>query len=190
MRGLAGLPTLRGMDEVRTGHPPAHTIIVVQPNASLSIRQAIWFMASISTVSLGVALYLTWLGFWPVLPFAGIELVALALALWVSMRDNAYREVIRVEGDRVQLEFGMVGEGARSRVDLPRAMVRVRGERGLAGDLHLMLLCGEQRFELGRCLGPQDRASLVERLREVFRPGWQNTAALPAAGAASLDSGD
>lgn len=178
------------MDQFEASRPPVRTTIVVQPNASLSVRQALWFMASISTVSLGLAGYLTLLGYWPVLPFAGIELAALALALWVSMRDNAYREVIRVEGDRVHLEFGMVGEGARSRVDLPRAMVRVRAERGLAGDIRLLMLCGEQRFELGRCLGPQDRASLVERLREVFRPGWQNTAALPAAGAASLHSGD
>lgn len=178
------------MEQFEHRRPPARTIIVVQPNASLSVRQALWFMASISTVSLGLAGYLTLLGYWPVLPFAGIELAALALALWVSMRDNAYREIIRVEGDRVHLEFGMVGEGARSQVDLPRGMVRVRSERGIAGDLHLLLLCGEQRFELGRCLGPQDRASLVERLREVFRPGWQNTTAVPAAGAAPLHSGD
>lgn len=170
--------------------PPRSTTIVVKPNASLSLRQAVWFMASISAVSLGLAGYLTLLGFWPVLPFAGIELAALALALWASMRDNAYREVIRVEGDRVLLEFGMAGEGAHTRVELPRGMVRVLSERQFAGDINALLVCGKQRFELGRCLGPQDRVSLVERLREVFRPGWQNTAAVPAADAAPLHSGD
>lgn len=178
------------MDTLSTSPPPARTVIVVQPNASLSMKQALWFMASISLVSLGVAGYLALQGFWPVLPFAGIELAALALALWVSMRDNAYREVIRVDGGQVLLEFGMAGEGARTRVELPRSMVRIWSRRQFAGDISVLLVCGEQRFELGRCLGPQDRSSLVERLREVFRPGWQNTAAMPAAGSAPLHSGD
>lgn len=170
--------------------PPEHTTVVVAPNASLTKKQAIWFMVSISAVSLGIAIYLALRGFWPVLPFAGIELTALAVAIWVSMRDNNYREVIRVQGDDVTLEFGMLGDGARSRVTLPRAMVRVWSERRFAGEEHLILSCGEQRFELGRCLGPQDRRSLVRRLREVFRPGWQNTGAEPAAAAAPLRHGE
>lgn len=170
--------------------PPEKTTVVIAPNASLSRMQAVWFMVSISTVSLGVAIYLAFRGFWPVVPFAGLELLALAVALWVSMRDNKYREIVRVDGDEVTLEFGMLGDGARSRVTLPRSMIRVWSERRFAGEEHLILSCGEQRFELGRCLGPQDRSSLVRRLREVFRPGWQNTGAEPAADAAPLHDGE
>lgn len=165
--------------------PPHDTVIVVKPNASLSVLQAWCFMASISTVSLAVAGYLALQGFWPVLPFAGVELAALGAALWVSMRGNAYREIIRVDGDRVTIEYGMVGQGAQSRVEVPRAMIRVWNARDFAGGTHLQLACGEQRFEVGRCLGPQDRVSLDRRLREVFRPGWQNTLAQSAADAAS-----
>lgn len=175
------------MTDALAGPPPRRTTIVVQPNASLSVAQAIGFMISISAVSLGIAVWLAFQGFWPVLPFAGIELAALGLALWVSVRGNAYREVIRVDGDEVVIEFGMAGQGARSRLTLPRAMVRVWSERQFAGEIRLLLVCGEQRFDIGRCLGPQDRRSLYRRLREVFRPGWQNSAAVPAAGAASLD---
>jgi uncharacterized membrane protein len=156
--------------------PPASTVIVIQPNASLSVFQAWMFMAGISSVSLGVALYFTWHGFWPILPFAGLELSALGLALWVSMRRNAYREILRFEDERLILEVGLHGRGVQSRCELPRGMTRAWLEPDFSGAPRLLLACGQERIEIGRCLGESDRQQLATRLKELLRPCWQNTA--------------
>mgnify|MGYP000942729348 CR=1 FL=1 len=50
------------------------TRIEISPHCSLSPRGARIFLLTAAAASLSVALPLTLLGFWPVLPFAGIEL--------------------------------------------------------------------------------------------------------------------
>ena len=82
--------------------------VVIAPNASLRPEQAVWFMVSISAVGLSIALVFMWMGFWPVLPIAGLELTALGAALWVSLRRNAYREVVDVNDGHVIVEMGRV----------------------------------------------------------------------------------
>lgn len=170
-----------GMDSTR---------IVVQPNGSLSRRQACWFMGSISVVCLGSATVFAVQGFWPVLPFAGLELAALGLALWASLRRNAWREVLHFDGDRLVVERGMVGQGVQSRCEWPRGLTRALMESDFSGERCLILQCGAQRTEIGRCLGEADRAALHARLRELLRPGWQNTQAQRAAQAVPLQPGE
>jgi len=44
------------------------------PNCSLSPRGARWFFGSVCAGMLAIVLPLTLMGYWPVLPFAGLEL--------------------------------------------------------------------------------------------------------------------
>jgi len=60
----------------------------------------------VCVVSLGIALLFVARGYWPVLPFAGLELLVLGIALWISMRRGAYREVISIYPDRIEVEKG------------------------------------------------------------------------------------
>lgn len=156
------------------------TRLVIGPNASLTGRQALVFFAGMCGVCLTIAVVFAGLGFWPILPFAGLELAALGAALWVVQRRNRYREVLVFEGDRVRVEFGVVGVGAQARCEWPRASTRAWLERGphATSPTQLVLACGAARLTLGACLNEAERAALARRLKELIHPAW-NQAGVP-----------
>jgi len=163
------------------------TQILIGPNASLSASQAIWVIAAISLVSLTVAVGFAFMGFWPILPFAGLELAALGSALWVSLRRNRYREVLGFEEGRVLVGFGWVGQGAAAQIEWPRAFTRVVLESGATrhSPNRLVLTSSGQRVLLGRCLTDVEREQLHVRLKGLLPPVWScRTVEVPGEGSA------
>lgn len=154
---------------------PADTRLVIGPNASLTGRQALVFFAGMSGVCLGIAAVFAALGFWPVLPFAGLELAALGAALAVVLRRNRYREVLVFEGARLRIEIGLVGKGVQARCEWPRSATRVWLEPGphAASPAQLVLACGPSRCVLGTCLTDAERGALAARVKELLHPAWQ-----------------
>lgn len=73
---------------------------LMKRNCSLSPRQVGWFYFSIACLSLAITAYLTvWHGAWLVLPFAGLELIGLGIALLAYARHAAdYERVSVIEG--------------------------------------------------------------------------------------------
>ncbi len=106
--------------------------VIAEPDRSLNHRQTLLFFASVSFVVVAVAIGFTFLGAWLVLPFAGLELLALGAALYFSRANARMRETICVDPVRVHIYrqranqpsacFGG-GEGAGS---FPTAWLRVR----------------------------------------------------------------
>ena len=158
-------------------HRARQVRLVIGPNASMSGAMAVTFFAGISTVSLSIALALTAMGYWPVLPFAGLELAALAAALWVSVRRNGYREVIRMDAERVYLEVGYVSGGRQrsgpSVTEMPRSVTRAwLGQGSYRNSPKRLVLSGNgQCTEIGRCLTDEERAALCRRLKNLLHPG-------------------
>lgn len=149
------------------------TRLVVGPNASLSDIAALAFFGVVALVCLSIGATFAVLGFWPVLPFAGLELAAVGAALVVVTRRNRYREVMEFAGDRVKVEFGVVGKGVRTSRTFPRHLTRVWLERDGRGDAHLVLGCGEERVTVGECLTVEERARLGRRVQELIHPAWK-----------------
>jgi uncharacterized membrane protein len=154
---------------------PVNTRLVIGPNASLSTRQALLFMGWMCTVSLAIGGFFALRGFWPILPFAGLELVGLGAALAVSLRRNRYREVVSFDDELIRVEVGEVGRGIGMSVQLQRAATRVLLEPGpyRTSPTQLRLSCQGQVLELGRCLTDEERQRLARRLRELIHPGWR-----------------
>lgn len=144
-------------------------------------------MAGLSAVSLGVALAWAAVGFWPVLPFAGLELAAFGAALAVSVRGNRYREVLSFDERAVRIEFGMAGRGARSSVELPSAWTKVELAPGANRNAPsaLLLCCSGRRVRIARCLTDAERERLARRIRELLSAATR----APAAGAAQASRG-
>lgn len=162
---------------------PVDTRLVIGPNASLTGRQALVFFAGMCGICLTIAGAFAALGFWPVLPFAGLELAALGAALVVAVRGNRYREVLEFEGAQLRIEFGAVGVGARARVAWPRSATRVWLDQGphAGSPTRLVVACGPSRVTLAACLTDAERASLAARLKELLHPAWQQAGASPGA---------
>jgi uncharacterized membrane protein len=149
------------------------TQLVIGPNASMSAGMAIGFLTILALISFGIAGLFAWLGYWPIIPFAGLEVGAFGVALWVCLRRNRYREVLSFEGDRLRVECGIVG-GARLVVDWRRSVTRVLVEPG--GNRHqpsrLLLHNGGRVLEIGRFLIDVERERLARRLRGLIHPGF------------------
>lgn len=166
---------------------PSNTRIVIGPNASLSVRQARWFMALMATVSLGIAGFFAAQGLWPILPFAGLELAVLAIALKVVLKRNRYREVLSFEDETIRIEIGMVGQGAERTAELMRTRTRVLLEHGphRNSPTRLWLSDAGRRVEIAGGLTDAERERIAERARELIHPGWRRAPSGPQTPAAA-----
>lgn len=134
-------------------------------NCSLSPRQTAVAYLSICAVSLVVAAGFLWLGFGIVLAFAGIELLALGIALLVHARHATDHETLTLAGDALQVEHACGGRVER--MDFRAAWVRVEP---LHGEGSLLELSGQgRRMRVGRYVRAEWRGPLARELRAALR---------------------
>jgi uncharacterized membrane protein len=144
------------------------TRIEIRPNCSLSPRGARLFMLSVVVASLSIALPISLLGFWLVLPFAGLEIALVAWALRTSMARRFERQTIIISEQTVAIED--VAQQQSRCVEFPRHWAQVRIRAG-GSPLHPSRLTVEshgRRHEIGRFLNEQERRSLAVRLRSLI----------------------
>ncbi len=79
---------------------------VLRPNRSLSWQGSLVFFLSLLLLSTAISLSLTLLGFWMVLPFAGLEMLALGIGLYVVACRCYECEVISIAGNSILIEKG------------------------------------------------------------------------------------
>jgi uncharacterized membrane protein len=151
-----------------SAHASDGHVIEVRCNASLTRRQALAFFAGTIVASLSIALFWALQGYWPVLPFAGLELFALGLALGWSLRRGSYRELITISHDEVVIDRGTAQRHEHEH--LPRCWLRVE----LVQADHpwypskLYLSSHGRRHEVGAVLVESERRGLARRLRELL----------------------
>ena len=138
--------------------------IELAPNCSLSPQGARVFVGSLAAVTFGVAAIFAAQGFWPVLPFAGLEIGLLAWAVNASMRRGREREVIVVSDGEVVVEYRAPG-GLRRTV-FPRhwARVTLRGPLRARHPSRLTIESHGRACEIGRFLTEDERLQLAARL--------------------------
>jgi uncharacterized membrane protein len=137
------------------------------PRCSLTPRSARIFVMTVAAGTFGVAGFFTLQGFWPILPFAGLEIALLAWAVRTSMRKGAERETIIVSEDFVTVRRTSV-QGSGSSV-FPRHWVKVKLHAPPTA-LHpsrLLLESHGRACEVGRFLTEEERRSLAARLKQV-----------------------
>ncbi|MEJ2059445.1 MAG: DUF2244 domain-containing protein [Gammaproteobacteria bacterium] len=156
------------MTETEMSRPIDRTLFVVEPNHSLSGVGICRFYMGMCGVSVLVSGALAGLGFWPVIPFAGLNMMGLGLALYFCHRRAEHKEVIRVDGDVIRVE---AGHGCiEHRCCFERAWTRVVL---LAPELRgyptrLLLRSRGWEVEVGSCLNDDERKKLAGRLETIF----------------------
>ncbi len=150
-------------------------LIEITPNCSLTPRTFTLFYLSVLAVSLPVAIACALAGFWPVLPFAGAELLGLWVALLVSTRRGRTREFIRI--DECDVVVGRSGDGPAATHRFDRAWVRVRLQPARVSTWPSRLLVGAmgRSVEVGACLTETERVGLRLRLAELLGPAARGT---------------
>jgi uncharacterized membrane protein len=115
----------------------------------------------------GIALLFTAMGYWPVLPFAGLEIALLIWAVRASIRSGLERETITITAESVTIEHR--GDGNEWNSVFPRHWARVTLHAPLAA-LHpsrLMVESHGRACEVGRFLTEDERRSLAVRLKQL-----------------------
>lgn len=134
----------------------------VKRNCSISPRELSCVLGMAMCVSFGIAAGFALFGAWLILPFAGVEMVALAAAFYMNGRHAAdYERIILAEG-RMVLEARDAERLARH--EFNPAWVRI-AERRSGRECRLLLRSHGREFEIGRHLDAERRASLAVRLR-------------------------
>jgi uncharacterized membrane protein len=157
----------------------AATHIDLSPNCSLSVRGAFVFFGSVCLPTFGVAGIATALGYWPVLPFAGAEMLLLAWALRSNMQRRFERETIDISDAEVVITYS---RGEPARVVFPRhwARVKIRRPNSPLHRSRLVIESHGRAYEVGKFLTEEERRQLAAALRSQIG-GMNRSPALPAA---------
>lgn len=141
---------------------------VILPNQAMSWRALVWAYAGIASVTMAIAFYFHFLGFTLVLPFSGLEVLALGYALYVTAWRGGIREVVTFTPDEVTVEKGRTSPEAH--YEFQRAWANIVLERSWNGwyPSHLFIRSRGRQVEIGRFLNEQERQGLAKELRNAL----------------------
>lgn len=142
--------------------------IELAPHRSLTAREARWFVVTLCVPSLGIALWLTTRGFWPVLPFAGLELAALGAAVYVNLRARHHTQQIQVTTDTVAIRTSRGGQWVNTVFPRHWAQVKLRRPKSPWHPSRLTIESHGRACELGSFLTEEARCALAGRLRRLI----------------------
>ncbi|HJQ62790.1 MAG TPA: DUF2244 domain-containing protein [Burkholderiales bacterium] len=133
-------------------------------NNSLSTSGRLLVFCFVFFVSVGIGLAFTLVfGAWPIMPFAGVEMLVLYLAFRYIERHAMDYERLAIAGDRVEVE--VLDGGRLSRFDCNRHWTRVVCD-GKGG--RLALRSHGREVEIGRHLNQEQRLSVARQLGRVL----------------------
>lgn len=105
-------------------HCEQGTRLLLTPNRSLSWAGNLRIWMALFAVSLAISVGMALAGAWVIVPFAGLELLALAAGIYVTSRACQAQEVLVVTAESVTLEKGRRTKQREWR--FPRAYTRVQ----------------------------------------------------------------
>lgn len=140
----------------------------LRPNCALTPGAALLFFASLCAVSFSIAGLFAAQGFWPVFPFAGLEMVVLGWALRVSLRGRYVRQRVSVSAAQIVVELQT--RSTRERLVFPRhwAKVTLRASYTALHPSRLLIESHGRACEIGGFLTEEERRGLAARLKQVI----------------------
>jgi uncharacterized membrane protein len=146
------------------------TRIVLVPNCSLTPRSALFFFLGLFGVSLTFALFFVFKGLWPVLPFWGLEMLALGVALHLSLKRRHYRQELLLTDAEIRIiTLSPAGE-TKQEFSRHWAKVRLRSPRTNLHPSRLTIESHGRALEIGSFLTEEERRSLARRLHAMVGP--------------------
>ncbi|MGC1955170.1 MAG: DUF2244 domain-containing protein [Gammaproteobacteria bacterium] len=141
---------------------------VIRPNRSISWEGTKRLFLVMMLLSMVIAFSFGAVGFWPVIPFAGLELLALGLAFYLCARRCHWSEVVSIRPHCVEVEKGR--HGPEERWLFPRAWAKVE----LLVPFYqqhpskLVIRSHGREVELGAFLNERERRALASDLRRAI----------------------
>jgi uncharacterized membrane protein len=143
---------------------------IIKRNCSASPRQLAFVFASIVLVSFAFGAAFAVHGLWLVLPFVGLELLAVAAAFFCYGRHAADFERIEFDAGQIRVERHEGGQIDEAQIAVPWARVEIdEVGRGWMRRVRLSIVSRGERIEVGRHLSDPRRRRLAQELRQALR---------------------
>jgi uncharacterized membrane protein len=122
-------------------------------------------------ICLSIASVFAVLGMWPVLPFAGAEVLAVGIGFYLSAVDGRETEVVSVNCDEVAVEKGRRRLRQRWVMQRAWAQIRLLPPRIRWYPTRLVIRSHGNEVELGGFLNEHERRQLAGKLRDAINHG-------------------
>jgi uncharacterized membrane protein len=141
---------------------------IVRRNQSLSWRGNKLFIYFMAAITFGIAGVFALQGLWLILPFAGLEILALTLGLYMCSLRGRDQEVVTISDDFVTVEKGRQKpneawqfERAWLKLELIKSPLQSHPSK-------LLIRSKGKETEIGRCLTNDERKSLSDSLAKAL----------------------
>ncbi len=141
---------------------------VVKPNQAMSWRAQMTIYSGVAavTITIGTLFYLK--GLTLILPFSGLEILALGIALYLCAWRSGIREVISISSDEIVIERGRTGPENRQVFQRPWAKLVLERSWNNWYPSRLLLRSHGRQTEIGGFLNEQERQGLAELLEQAL----------------------
>jgi len=156
-----------GQDDTGVGY-------IVKPNQAISWRSLMLVFTLISTVTIAIGIAFYSMGMTLVLPFSGLEILALGAALYVCACRGGVQEVISIDRDNITIEVGR--QYPQQRAVFRRAWAKVILERPWNSwyPSRLFIRSHGRQIEIGRFLNEQERQGFALMLSDTLNSNETN----------------
>lgn len=139
---------------------------IIRPNCSLTWRGTLLFYGGVSVVAMTIAIMFALKGIWMILPFAGIEIIALGACLYICACKTSECEVVHIQKDIVRVERGR--NRPHHQVEFLRAWARVdlKTHQQPWYPSRLTIRSMGKEVEIGARINEEERLQLANELRQ------------------------
>ena len=148
------------------------------PNRSLGRAGFFAVMAGVVVVSVGLGTYFLLQGAWPVFGFFGLDIALLYLAFRLSYRSGRLRETIRITADEVVIRR-IAPNGCTTEWRFNPYWLRVALDDPVEHHSQITLTSHGRSLVIGPFLAPEERATLVQALRDALGEANRRYAGAP-----------
>ena len=143
--------------------------IMVMPNRAMPWQHIMMIYLLVSGVTISIAFSFFTQGLTLILPFAGLELLALGVVLYISAWRSNIKEVVNVNEEKIRIE---IGRNVPEKIyELDKAWANIVLERSWNNwyPSRLLLRSHGRQLEIGKFLNEQERQCLAIELKKAIK---------------------
>lgn len=140
-------------------------LLVARPNHSANWRTNKWLIAAFGTWCCLIALFFAALGLWPIAPFMGLEIIAVATGLYAVCWKLEQRHVLRFRVDTLVIEKGAYHPRLSWQWPRTTTFVSVEVQPHAWDPLKIFLCSRSEQIAIGNFLNHDESEELLRQLR-------------------------
>ena len=141
---------------------------IIRPNATFNARTWPWLFGLLSFICLSVAIRFAILGYWVILPFAILDMVAVGLVLYFLMRHHSYVEKVQIKENDLVIRHVQKNNRLSWCFSLHWVSVNLQKSKHRWYPRRLLVGSKGEWVEIGQCLTDSEREALAVALKRAI----------------------